>query len=116
MNYSWKKCDSLENTINNEDISQIVSSSSVPNMLKMLGPYEKIDAEVISLLNADFRITPKQLHLIPKLFTGALIHNMLTLMAITSEVCARHASIDIHLETGVDSVPSSKRLILFCYC
>lgn len=110
MNYSCRKCDSQENTTNSEDILQVVSSSSVPNMLKTLGPYEEIDAEMISLLNADFRITQKQLHLIPKLFTGALIHNKLTLMAITSEVYSRHATIDIHLETGVDSVPSSKCL------
>lgn len=48
------------------------------------------------------------MYLIPKLFTGALIHNKLTLMAITSEVYSRHATIDIHLETNVDSVPSSK--------
>ena len=29
-------------------------------------------------------------------------------MAITSEVYSRHATIDIHLETSVDSVSSSK--------
>ncbi|KAI8060404.1 uncharacterized protein B0P05DRAFT_590821 [Gilbertella persicaria] len=92
------------NTTNSEDISQVVSSSSVPNMLKMLGPYEEIDAEVISLLNADSCITQKQLHLAPKLFTDALIHNKLTLMAITSEVYSKHATIDIHLETSDDSL------------
>lgn len=31
-------------------------------------------------------------------------------MAITSEVYSRHATIDIHLETGADSVTSSKCL------
>ncbi|KAI8060402.1 uncharacterized protein B0P05DRAFT_590819 [Gilbertella persicaria] len=70
----------------------------------MLGPYEEIDAEVISLLNADSCITQKQLHLAPKLFTDALIHNKLTLMAITSEVYSKHATIDIHLETSDDSL------------
>ncbi|PHZ14077.1 uncharacterized protein RHIMIDRAFT_278131 [Rhizopus microsporus ATCC 52813] len=104
---NWpKKCP--ENKINFEDISQVVSLLSVPNMLKTLGPYEEIDAKVISLLNTDFRITQKKLYLIPKLFTGALIHNKLMLMAITCEACSRHATIDIHLETSIDSVPSSK--------
>lgn len=35
MNYSCRKCDSLENTISFEDISQVASLSSVPNMLKI---------------------------------------------------------------------------------
>jgi hypothetical protein len=47
MNYTCRKYDSPENTINFEDISQVASLSSVPNMLKILGPYEEIDAEVI---------------------------------------------------------------------
>jgi hypothetical protein len=65
---------------------------------------------VIDFLNTDFHFNQDQLRLISKLFTGALIHDKLTLMAITSKVYSRHATIDIHLETGVDSAPSSKCL------
>lgn len=75
-----------------------------------MGPYEEIDAEIIRHSNTDFRMAQKKVHLLPKLFAGALIHYKLTLMAITSEVYSRYASIDIHLETGVDFLPSSKCL------
>ncbi|KAI9266155.1 hypothetical protein EDC94DRAFT_498363, partial [Helicostylum pulchrum] len=78
---------------------QIVSSSSILNLLKMLGPYEEIDTQLISFLNTDFRTCQNLLHLIPKLFTDAIIHDKLTLMAITSEVYSRHATLDIHVET-----------------
>lgn len=102
-----KKCSSSQSATNSEEISSLVTTSSMPQLLATLGPYQEIDEEVIRMLNQDFRLDPKKISLVPQLFAGSIIHDQLALIALTVEVYARYATLDIHLETNADSVPCS---------
>lgn len=94
--------------INVKIIEEHIFDSCTPNLFNTLGQYEEVDDTIIKLINTDFWLKPEKLYLVAELFRGAIAYDKLCLLLIARGVYSRHTSIDIHAESDIDFVPSSK--------
>jgi hypothetical protein len=88
-------------------LDAVVQASCLPSLLQHPGLYDSLPIEVANDLNVDFRLHPVVLKAIPKLFTGAIVHNQKTLLMLTCEVYGRNTQLDKHAESPGRSLPPS---------
>ncbi|CEG82945.1 hypothetical protein RMATCC62417_16933 [Rhizopus microsporus] len=103
-----RNCEQKDKLIDVKTIEDHISNSCIPNLLNTLDHYEEVDDTITKLNNTDFRLKSEKLYLVAELFTGAIVYDKLCLLLISCEVYSQHASIDIHAESDIDSIPSSK--------